>query len=630
MDPKLLKKYAFLYAQQLKEENPELALIGDEGLFLKAVKLNPQRFDDYVKEQESGGTNPARQAQAAELRRQVFKPTEEEWTAKTLPEKASFLSQKQGMPFGSAMSNIATMPRSAQKYALAQQDPSAIASAGVGARDIWSMPGRAIGSLFGDENYVEGLGTQGAERSTSLMGGLGQAIVRDPELIPSALASGGTSLLKKVKAFPMMKRALAVGGAGGMASIGSQLAGGEEMTPTQAMVELVASGGGEVGGELAKRFGSQLFKSIRSGASKASGPNMDEAFEFYQTPGAKEALIMHAGTQDKIGKELVYNLVNFDEKLKEVPEIFEALSDMPDIDITPAIEALEAGKKVPVGGRPLKEWEKKANIQIDNEINDLTAGRAGEAVAAAVSEKKAIKELGYTDDLEKMFLENVDQKFANAPAGEGANVYSAEGVYDLRKAIDSDFTTGKQGHEDMEKVVNDAIFGARTAIKNSLEEAAVKSGKPEYVKAMRSLAEKLQARDKAFKLLGSNKEVAAKRSESFISNLYNAGKTHDRQVLREFDRVFGSKTSEQARIAAMAKKFGPTGVPEFGSAHFTGRGEGGMLSSMTGAKHPIMTANLYWPMLTAAQDVTNLAPEGTGAALMRSLENATAARSENR
>jgi hypothetical protein len=117
-----------------------------------------------------------------------------------------------------------------------------------------------------------------------------------------------------------------------------------------------------------------------------------------------------------------------------------------------------------------------------------------------------------------------------------------------------------------------ALKNARHEVRNGLIDAAQASGNSEYITQMASLAKKLDLLDRIKDRLGSSSVVGENRAESFVRNLMSKGKENQREVLNDFDQVFGTDILKRANAAHLAESLGKSGNIPLLSKWNTGAG----------------------------------------------------------
>lgn len=486
-----------------------------------------------------------------QMRREVNDPTKREFEQANPTEQARIYSQKTGTPFNESSQLVAGFPRNTA---------SSLYDSGMGERtfdlanDALSGLGRSIAPLFSDANPLEEMGTTQGQ-------GLGMSILKDP-MTPVGVGLGGAFQGAK-PLYGALGRGL-----GGGATQSTLRSGGEGRLPTLGEVglDLATNVGGETAGTLLGVGGSNLLKST-GGFAGASGKGAREALEYLklkpQTPigpnGLRSPITSNqkqvaglVGTEAEIGQELFEKFTNFDDYITEGPTIRPMLQKLPDVDALPVLEAMESIK---VKGRFLSPEDIKVNEAIDSRVG--------------------------------AFLEQLPSD----------GKVSAEDLFDLRKSLDKNVDFGSiEGGESMSDAVSKAYRKGRNYIKNELERSAEASGIPEYSKAMKSMHEKYLVKEKMQSLLSKNRNIAEKKSEGFVANLFGKNKTEAQKVIKEFDKITGGNTAEKARLANLGKQ---VGMEETGLPALADLSTGARLLNLTGLPSPKVQANIVYPMADA-------------------------------
>jgi len=606
-----------------KESGKSLLVTPDNMERIKqAYMANKDKYELQIEDEGGAPTQYPPSADAQELRRQVFNPTPQEVANMPVDEKAAYISKKRGIPYNEAYGLVAALPRSADLYSQ-DQEPSLLQVAQEGGKDLISQQGRAMASAVGGKPFLEGMAEIEGE-------GFWDKLYRDP-MTPISVGAGmgagfgveqvGLSGLGKIGALGLLE---------GGAVTGAKQALGEDQTLGDLAFEVGTGMGGEALGQGLKIATPAIRKGIRRMSADQAGAGItEEALEFASgAPWKKleswDQLRSSAGTQDDIAKDLVLKLNDFENYMLESPTIFKALKSMPEVSIDPAIKVLKDARITPKGGRPLDNWEIDLNDFIDKKISRYTS-KNPELDNLIALKKKALSDfdsykpaggIKMADkfkiaEQKKALSADLDAKIANAKANPKINL-SAEGVYDLRKAVDANVDFGR-GKDSATKKANAAMMKVRTALKNSLEAAATKSGNPEYIKSMKTLSSKLQARDNLLPFLGKSEQTQSARAESFINNLYGKNKSERQRLLKNFDVLFGSDIAKRSKTASFAKQF-DEGTPPIFPVGTTGRYGPLKALGTLGIASPMATTRVIDPSLKALGDITSRIPVGAGSA----------------
>lgn len=230
-----------------------------------------------------------------------------------------------------------------------------------------------------------------------------------------------------------------------------------------------------------------------------------------------------------LGASFLDRVRNFDQYLPNAAEVDKIVSELPPIDGTRIIAALEKAKP------KLKATpESAASIA---KIDNLTS------IAAEFLDKDG--------KIPANIARQVRQEY-DAVIGDAFGKESASYV--------------------------NALKNGRHEIAKALEDAATESGKPEYAQAMRDYSTRLGALDDVLRKLGGDKKTQEDRIEAYLSNLFQGNKTKQQEAFAKLSDLMGEDFAAQARILSDAKRIAPTGTIPLLSAHKTGKaGLGGGL-----------------------------------------------------
>lgn len=415
---------------------------------------------------------------------------------------------------------------------------------GVGAvLDAASLPGRTLDAIASTEvqgnpyAYAMG-GSFGLPKEAQRLSlktetpigdtegkGLGR-VLRDPAL-PVALATGGGAMglagRAGLRGLGAASAAGALEGAGSAAIHQADNAvQGRDVSLGQAAAE-VATGAALPGaaaglGALAKG-GNKLLGKL---AQELSGVS-EEALRMHGSgfgPAAKE-LQAAAGKQHEIGQRLVKALDNLDDYLPEKDVVDQALQQMPAVNVANTIQRLQGAK---TGGA--LSSSRATNAKIDELVSDLTGAADPQGNIPAVKFREIRKEI---DDL----------------VGDAFGKESGKYVTALKEA--------------------------RHQMADDLATTAAASGRPEYVEAMRSMAQKLRKADDLASFLGKSAQTREQRAESFVANLFGKNKEERRKAVQAMGEIFGEDFLQQAKLSNMAAELGPEGKASLMPRQFTGR-----------------------------------------------------------
>lgn len=269
--------------------------------------------------------------------------------------------------------------------------------------------------------------------------------------------------------------------------------------------------------------GKALNKGSGKLAQELSGVS-EEALRLGATKAGRQQLRQASGRQAEIGNKLTDAISDYHQYLPEKDIVENALKQMPPVDITKTIEALERTKIKPRGGVSLLPHQARANAEID-------------AIISGVRGKGNVTHI------------------------------PAEDAYHLRRDFDYNLDFDKPET----KLVDRALKEARTQLKNDLLRSAGSSGKMEYAHAMKDWARKLNLLDKINSRLGLTKNTREARSEAFVKNLFGKNSAHKQELLKDLDEVFGTDLLKQSRMTFLADEIGEGGKAAILPRQTTGR-----------------------------------------------------------
>lgn len=394
--------------------------------------------------------------------------------------------------------------------------------AAAGVSDVASIPGRTIASLPalapGGETFGESFAKTRGE-------GIVGDIVRSPSTAASLTPQG--ALFKGAGLLPTLGKGAIEGFKSGIARQVEKVGEGEDVSGKEILGE---TAGGALGAGLIKGGGA-LLKRGTGFANKALGRLSEELsgvseealrkFGFGIGEGAKE-LKSAAGTQRKVGEKILNALDNFDDFLPEKPIVDEALENMPPVNISKTISALQEAMPL---GRIGKQ--KQIPEQIGEVMQDLASSADDQGNIPA----KAFRKLRIELDNE------IGDAFAKDEGGALVNAL-------------------KQG---------------RFAMAHSLTDAAEQSGNPQYAEAMKSMANKMRIIDDLKGYVGKSDQARNRKIQGFIDNLFGKNKEDAQRVIGELSEVLGDDIIQESKLAQLAGQLGSKGTPGIAPMQATGR-----------------------------------------------------------
>jgi len=404
--------------------------------------------------------------------------------------------------------------------------------------DLASLPGRtfagganALSSILeGKPKEALGSATQAMANQTN-RGGLVEEVVKDPTLIPS-LAIGGPGLVGGIKM-------------GLTSALGHQLQNVSEekkLNPLQAGIETAS---GALPWALSKI---PLKRIVSSLGSQLTGVSK-EALEMASTKEGRNKLATAAGSEAEIGDQLVNKIQNAYKTIAPIgSEAHEALLKTPDIN------SFEVA--------PLR----KAII----ELNEKTK------IPALTEEGKIVQ-----DKLSNKLKEFINL-FEPSATGSPFPTVPAMKLYNFRKELDDIIDPSQFGQ------TSEPYIASLKTLRHDIKETLIDAAPLEYANGMKQMATKLDALDKMKRMMGKNITTQEARSESFVNNILNKGKSKQQEWLNNFEKEFPDETEnimEQVKNAKLARQFGPEaeGVPGLLPVRETGRSTLGTILGAAGA-----------------------------------------------
>lgn len=496
------------------------------------------------------------------------------------------------------------LPRS---FKAADEGAGTLRKMGAGALDALSMGGRAVAAATeqpiapfayagapnapksGEQGSFTAEGGRKFAESMADTDGktLPGKIIRDPALLPALATGGGALGLTRSLGMKGLGAATAAGALEGAGSAaihqGDNAARGRDVSIKDAAIETVASAaipGVAAGVGATVKGGIKLGNKLLGRAAEELSGVSEEALRTYGSgfgEGAKK-LEAAAGTQHDVGQKLVKMLDKLDDYLPEKDVVDRALNEMP-------------------------------SVNVSGTINRLAEAKTGGALASSRATNSKIDEL--VSDL-------------NAAADESGLIPAAK-FREIRKEIDG--LVGDAFGKESGKYVT-ALKEARHQMASDLATTAEQSGKPEYVDAMRSMAQKLRKADDLKTFLGKSAQTREQRAESFVSTLFGKNKEERRKAVQAMGEIFGQDFLNESKLANLAAELGPEGKAGLLPRQFTGRAALGPGLSIAAGNFisplsAVPTAVLASPNLAAktlrATELAGKGVEATGSGLKRTL-----------
>jgi len=177
-------------------------------------------------------------------------------------------------------------------------------------------------------------------------------------------------------------------------------------------------------------------------------------------------------------------------------------------------------------------------IEMDSFIGAIKAQKKAEEASPVVS----------------AFNKKIDKWAKDAEKRYGGKKLSAKKYRDMRMDLDQSISFTA----DEKALMDDAFLGVRRKMADNLTKSAPKEWQP----LMGEYAEKLQTVDKMKGKLGNDKEKAVERAFSLLRTSENASRQPTKEMMKEFDSVFGTEFSKKSEIMDLSRKLGKTGKKE--------------------------------------------------------------------
>lgn len=434
--------------------------------------------------------------------------------------------------------------------------------------DILSMPLRAGASGIGTladlagtiaskgkpsakesaNTFTQGLGQIGKGEGQKGVEGLAEEIVRDPaNLIPFGGAASKGKVLAKV-------------GKGALSGLGSaavhqgeNIGRGDKVDPGNASFEVVLSALLPVAGKPIKKgvekAGQLGNKLLGATAQELSGVK-EEALRAFGLGFGKEAqsIIKNAKTEKEIANKLTDIMDNFENYIPEKKVVNEALQNMPPISFDKVFKTIDGAKVL-------------------------------EGSESAISANKR--------------LENLKGIYTNLTNENG--VLPAFQFREVRKQLDNEVDRAFAKDIGAADIFEQQAMKIRNAMKDALEESAMRSENPQYVDAMKTYSEKLNILNKLKGILGKEANTRERRAQSFVDNLLNRNKNYAQELTQEIGDIGGADLINNAKYAQYADELGITKdrkSPSLFPVQSTGRSTLGTLGSLGTLLTGLSTGNL--------------------------------------
>ena len=338
----------------------------------------------------------------------------------------------------------------------------------------------------------------------------------------------------------------------------------------------------------------KLGAKVAGGAAKATNSvaatianTTDEAMALMSTKAGRAEAGAINGKLLEVGENLVKAVKNAPSLIKEGEEVAKILPRVGEIKINKTVEVLENEleriKRSPTGVTAPGEVGPANKIQ---EYIDFLKGKSGAAFEA--EKKNAVRGLesaidaievernaflksnpaagpnfnvtgvkskvgNYNDQIARI-RNSIKEVHKSSPSAAYQEAYKGEEIMNLRRKLDDFIDYDMPGASEVEN----ALFKARTQLKNDLIDAANKTGNVGYAKLMASWSDKLETANGLRRRIGvSSKKTDAELGQQLLSSLFGKNKEQAQEILADFDKTFGENFSRKAKVAQLVSEFNP-------------------------------------------------------------------------
>lgn len=338
-------------------------------------------------------------------------------------------------------------------------------------------------------------------------------------------------------------------------------------------------------GKLARKVAGKADRLAGRAAEELSGVP-EEALRAWGTKQGRAAIKANAGKEYEIGQDLVRMIENFDDYLPEKEAVNRILEAMPGISPKQALEALRRSKSATTlaPGKPAVVEVKTPILEhkpstmkfedgpARNTSFDVVTGDPEIKIKQAQEAGKALSTVPTADIANKKIDDLMDR--LRLVAGEDVHTgqmgkIPAKKYRDIRVSYDTEAKAAFK--KDERELLEKALVNARNQMAEDLRTAAKQSGNPEFVSMMETYSDKLNKLERVKRFLGQNAETREARAEGFVSNLLNANKTSQQNLLKDMEEIFDADLMSRVQGAKWAKQIGKDAEPALFPRQMTDR-----------------------------------------------------------
>jgi len=500
-----------------------------------------------------------RDAFAVYNKERLLTPTLEQWRSMPFDEKVRSYQQNSGKSMQEAREFITSAPNSAEAEMF---DSGMVKGAGSVVKDAFSLPTRGIAGLIG--------GPEAMATTPETAEGFIPSVLSSPTTLP-AIASGGLSnmagasgtFLSKLPwlSNPLVQKGVE-GGLFGLLEGGSKSLRPEGVTSGEVIGDVGMGVFGDVAlGGIGQSLAKDAPEAIARGSMAGDVFDNIETLKWADNPQNKALMAQNKGKGLKVGKEIfedVYNPSMFD----EYGVVNSALESMPNIDGTTIVNKMREAIPQNVGEYvadlkeqlafktdQIKQIQEMGKLGTLNPSQKRTIGELNQQITDIQGQlSKPVEDITLFQEGGAIETAKKQVKFL-ADQIEGKQV-NPKALRDLRVKMDRYIDFTDDGMDQAHKaVLKDVLYTGRDAMRESLEASAVASGQPQYVEAMRKMAEGFKVRDNLVDVMPKKE----KGLESWVGNFEGQNKTAIQEALQGYDAYFGKEFTPKATAVSTAK-----------------------------------------------------------------------------
>ena len=503
-------------------------------------------------------------------KKRLTKPNLAQWRDQmSLDEKARSYSLQSGAPLAESRDLVVTRPSMVEAELFGEG--SVLKNIGGYVKDRISEPLRGLNALlsFDYDKPITSL-EEGQSITPETAKGFVPSVLSNPTT-PLAIASGGLSnmagasgtFLSKLPwlSNPLVQKGVE-GGLFGLLEGGSKSLRPEGVTSGEVIGDVGMGILGELAlGGLIQPLAKDAPEAIAHGAMPGDIFDNIETLKWADNPQNKLLMAQNKGKGLSVGREIfedVYNPNMFD----EYGVVNSALESMPNIDGTTIINKMREAIPQNVGeyvadlkeqiafkSDQIKQIQEMGKLGTLNPSQKRTIGELSQEITEIQGQlNKPVEDITLFQEGGAIETAKKQVEFL-ASQIEGKQV-NPKALRDLRVKMDRYIDFTDDGMDQAHKaVLKDVLYTGRDAMRESIEASAVASGQPQYVEAMRKMAEGFKVRDNLVDVMPKKE----KGLESWVGNFEGQNKTAIQEALQGYDDYFGKEFTPKATAVSTAK-----------------------------------------------------------------------------